>query len=95
MKQSLPPASLLLLFLCFSSVFAFIPHRTLLLDNNLSDERRFLSNKEIWFNQTLDHFSPYVLYFHNPPSFDSISTFIFMQHRVIYLFMQLYFCVYN
>jgi hypothetical protein len=69
MKQSLPPASLLLLFLCFSSVFAFIPHRTLLLDNNnnnLSDESRFLSNKEIWFNQTLDHFSPYVLYFHNP-----------------------------
>ncbi|WJX88514.1 putative serine protease eda2 [Trifolium repens] len=59
------PASLLLLFLCFSSVFAFIPHRTLLLDNNnnnnnnLSDESRFLSNKEIWFNQTLDHFSPY------------------------------------
>ncbi|GAU37678.1 hypothetical protein TSUD_209670 [Trifolium subterraneum] len=52
------PASLLLLFLfvCFSYVFAFIPHRTLL-RNNLSKD--CLTNKELWFNQTLDHYSPY------------------------------------
>ncbi|XP_012573753.1 probable serine protease EDA2 isoform X2 [Cicer arietinum] len=50
-------SSLLFLFLCFSYVFAFIPPRNLLL-SNLS-QGKFLTNQEFWFNQTLDHFSPY------------------------------------
>ncbi|CAJ2635715.1 unnamed protein product [Trifolium pratense] len=56
-----PTSSLVLfLFMCFSFsnvVFAFISHRTLLL-NNLS-KGLYLTQKELWFNQTLDHFSPY------------------------------------
>lgn len=52
-----PACSLLFLFLCFSCVFCFIPPRTLLLDK--LSEGRFLSTDVIWFNQTLDHFSPY------------------------------------
>lgn len=56
-----PASSLLFLFLCFSFsssfVFGFIPPRTLLLDK--LSEGRFLSTDVLWFNQTLDHFSPY------------------------------------
>ncbi|KAK2355607.1 Serine carboxypeptidase S28 family protein [Trifolium repens] len=60
MTMKLVSSLLLLLFMCFSFsniVFAFIPHRTLLL-NNFS-KGLYLTQKELWLNQTLDHFSPY------------------------------------
>ncbi|CAI8609056.1 unnamed protein product [Vicia faba] len=61
MKQGLPASSsslllLLFLFLCFSYAIAFIPPHIHL--NHLS-QGRYLTNQELWFNQTLDHFSPY------------------------------------
>lgn len=61
-KGSMGWAASWLLFLILSlaavsCVFAFVPPRTLL--NNLS-EGKILTNEELWFNQTLDHFSPYV-----------------------------------
>ncbi|WJX88513.1 putative serine protease eda2 [Trifolium repens] len=60
MTMKLASSLLLFLFMCLSFsniVFAFIPHRTLLL-NNLS-KGIYLTQKELWLNQTLDHFSPY------------------------------------
>lgn len=55
-------ASSLFLFLCFPAVcYGVAQPRTLL--NKLS-EGKTLTNQELWFkNQTLDHFSPYVLPF--------------------------------
>lgn len=55
------PSTLLFLFLSFAAtVVAFAPPRTLL--NKLS-QGKSLTNQELWFNQTLDHFSPYVIPF--------------------------------
>jgi len=48
----------LLLFVSFPAFsYGLVPPRTLL--NKLS-EGKYLTNKALWFDQTLDHFSPYV-----------------------------------
>ncbi|XWS42141.1 hypothetical protein CRYUN_Cryun17cG0143100 [Craigia yunnanensis] len=53
--------SVSLLFLVALSGFAhgFVRPRTLL--NRLSEKNNYLTTKELWFDQTLDHYSPYVL----------------------------------
>ncbi|KAJ7944198.1 Serine carboxypeptidase S28 family protein [Quillaja saponaria] len=60
MKQGLQVgvASVLLLVLSLSTVSrGFATPLTLL--NRLSESSNYLTKEEIWFNQTLDHFSPY------------------------------------
>ncbi|KAF7828934.1 putative serine protease EDA2 [Senna tora] len=57
-KWELAVALSLLTFLSFPTVsFGFTAHRTLL--NHISANAKYLPTQELWFNQTLDHFSPY------------------------------------
>ena len=52
--------SSLLLFFCFPTLsYGVAAPRTLL--DRLSESGRYLTTEELWFNQTLDHFSPYVI----------------------------------
>lgn len=80
LKQGLPASSsslLFLPFLFFSYAIAFIPPHILL--NHLS-QGKSLTNQELWFNQTLDHFSPYVLYFFSSLSYWNNEFFFFWLH---------------
>ncbi|XP_022741136.1 probable serine protease EDA2 [Durio zibethinus] len=59
MRLSKQVFSVSLLFLVALSGFAhgFVTPRTLL--NRLDETSKYLTTKELWFDQTLDHFSPY------------------------------------
>ena len=52
-------ASCLFMLLCFPMVsYGAAAPRTLL--NRLTANGKYLTDEELWFAQTLDHFSPYV-----------------------------------
>ncbi|XVE82521.1 hypothetical protein DITRI_Ditri16bG0011600 [Diplodiscus trichospermus] len=57
LSKAVISASLLLLVALSGCVHGFVAPRTLL--NRLSENNNYLTTEELWFNQTLDHYSPY------------------------------------
>lgn len=75
----------LLLFLLFSSFsHGLLTSHTMLdrLSGSSSSSSNYLTQKEFWFNQTLDHFSPFVRFFLSYAMIILINLFVYLRNFV-------------
>jgi hypothetical protein len=75
--------STFLFFLLFSTAsHAYLAPRTLLysFSKSSTNSNRSLTTKELWFNQTLDHYSPFVSF--SPPLLFSFNFDVFLEIKI-------------